>query len=141
MALELVDMDEIVLTISAEVDLIRVRQVLRARCQQAGLGLVDETKMITAGSELARNILTHTTAGRGGLRVASVETDGRPGVRATFFDDGPGIADLDAALTDGFSTSGGQGIGLPGSRRLVDQMTITSAPGAGTTVVIVKWRR
>jgi len=134
-------MDQVVLTITAESDLIRVRQVLRAKCQDAGLGLVDETKMITAGSELARNILTHAAGADGSLRVEQVEANGRTGVQATFFDNGPGIGDLDEALTDGFSTSGSQGVGLPGSRRLVDEMTITSTSGAGTTVVIVKWRR
>jgi serine/threonine-protein kinase RsbT len=134
-------MDQVELTISTEADLIRVRQLLRANCQSAGLGLVDETKLITAGSELARNILTHSAASRGEVRVERVHAGSRIGVRATFFDNGPGIADLDAALTDGFSTTGSQGIGLPGAQRLVDEMQITTAGGSSTTVVIVKWRR
>ncbi|MGH3490540.1 MAG: ATP-binding protein [Actinopolymorphaceae bacterium] len=134
-------MTQVALTISAEADLIRVRQVLRAKSQRAGLGLVDETKLITAGSELARNILTHASGSRGGLRVEDVQLSGRQGVRATFFDEGPGIPDLDAALTDGFSTTGSQGIGLPGSKRLVDEMTITTGVGGGTVVEIVKWQR
>ncbi|HZC27190.1 MAG TPA: ATP-binding protein [Actinopolymorphaceae bacterium] len=141
MTAPLADMDEADLVIAAEADLIRVRQVLRAGCQHAGLGLVDETKMITAGSELGRNILTHTSRSRGGVRVDQVQIGTKTGVRATFYDDGPGIPDIDAALTDGFSTAGGAGIGLPGARRLVDEMTITSAGGTGTTIVIVKWRR
>ncbi|MEQ7127324.1 anti-sigma regulatory factor [Actinopolymorpha sp. B11F2] len=134
-------MTQVALTISAEADLIRVRQVLRARCQRVGLGLVDETKLITAGSELARNILTHAVGSRGGVRVEDVARSGRQGVKATFFDEGPGIPDVDQALVDGFSTSGSQGIGLPGSKRLVDEMTITTEVGSGTVVEIVKWRR
>ncbi len=134
-------MDQVELTISTEADLIRVRQVLRANSQSAGLGLVDETKLITAGSELARNILTHSAASRGELVVERVQAAGKVGVRATFSDEGPGIADLDQALTDGFSTTGSQGIGLPGARRLVDEMRIMTAGGSSTTVVIVKWRR
>ena len=118
-----------------------VRQLLRREADRAGLGLVDATKLITAGSELARNILTHA-GGRGGrLRVEQVSASGRNGVRATFTDEGPGIEDLDAALVDGFSTNGSLGLGLPGSRRLVDELQIRSAPGSGTTVVIVKWER
>lgn len=141
MTLERTDMDEIVLRIVTEADLIHVRQVLRAQAQQAGLGLVDQTKIITAGSELARNILTYATDSRGSLRVEHVRANGRRGVKATFTDEGPGIDDLEAALTDGFSTSQSLGLGLPGARRLADEMTITSAAGSGTTVVIVKWAR
>lgn len=127
--------------IAAEADLIRVRQILRAEAQRAGLGLVDETKFVTAGSELARNILTYATGSRGRLRVEQLRLAGRRGVRATFSDDGPGIPDTEAAFTDGFSTSGSLGLGLPGARRLVDELTLTSAEGEGTTVVIVKWAR
>lgn len=130
-----------VVAIADEADLIRVRQVLRAHAQAAGLSLVDETKLITAGSELARNILVHATGARGRLHVEQLDADHPHGVRATFSDDGPGIADLDSALTDGFSTANSLGLGLPGSRRLVDEMTITSSGGEGTTVVIAKWRR
>ncbi len=126
--------------ITAEADLIRVRQLLRSGAQQAGLGLVDETKFVTAGSELGRNILTYATGSRGRLLVEQVRQAGRRGVQATFSDDGPGIADVDAAFTDGYSTSGSLGLGLPGARRLVDQLTLTSGPD-GTTVVIVKWAR
>ena len=132
----------IALAIASEADLIRVRQVLRQEAVRAGLGLVDQTKLVTAGSELARNILTYATGSRGRLRVEQVAAaGGRRGVRATFADDGPGIEDLEAALTDGFSTGGSLGLGLPGSRRLVDQMELTSSPGSGTRVVIVKWKR
>ena len=133
--------DQHAVTIADETDLIHVRHVLRAHARAAGLSLVDETKLITAGSELARNILTHTTDARGQLHVEQLAAIRGRGVRATFADEGPGIDDLDAALTDGFSTVGSLGLGLPGSRRLVDEMTITSSSGSGTTVVIVKWRR
>jgi serine/threonine-protein kinase RsbT len=128
-----------VFEISHEADLIRVRKVLRAEAQAVGLNLVDATKLITAGSELARNILNY--AGRGRVSVEQVYERGRRGVRVTFADDGPGIADIEAAMTDGFSTKGSMGLGLPGSRRLVDDLTLTSAVGSGTTVVIVKWQR
>ncbi|WP_374103113.1 anti-sigma regulatory factor [Streptomyces sp. B93] len=130
-----------VFDVAHEADLIRVRKVLRAEAQAAGLNLVDATKLITAGSELARNILNYATGGRGRVGVEQVYQEGRRGVRVTFADDGPGIADIDAAMTDGFSTKGSMGLGLPGSRRLVDDLTLTSAAGSGTTVVIVKWQR
>jgi serine/threonine-protein kinase RsbT len=130
-----------VVAIGSEADLITVRRRLRAESERAGLGLVDQTKLVTAGSELARNILNYATGSRGELRTEQVISGERRGVRATFSDSGPGIPDLEAALTDGFSTGGSLGLGLPGSRRLVDEMEITSAPGSGTTVVIVKWKR
>lgn len=126
--------------IATEADLIRVRQALRGVADTAGLGLVDSTKLITAGSELTRNILTYATGARGQLRVTLVQDGGRTGVRATFTDDGPGIPDVTAAMTDGYSTGGSLGLGLPGSRRLVDEMTVDSA-GTGTTVTVVKWAR
>jgi serine/threonine-protein kinase RsbT len=141
MAHDLIDGEAIVVNIAVEADLIQVRRVLREHAQQTGLGLVDQTKVITAGSELARNILTYATGGRGRLHVEHVQANGRHGVMATFTDDGPGIADLDAALTDGYSTSGSLGLGLPGAGRLSDEMTIDTAEGSGTTVVIVKWTR
>ncbi len=140
MAVPLADAAVTEVAITAEADLIRVRQVLRGAAQQAGLGLVDETKFVTAGSELGRNILTYATGSRGRLRVELARRAGRSGVQATFSDDGPGIADIDAAFTDGFSTSGSLGLGLPGAKRLVDEMTLTSGAD-GTTVVIVKWAR
>lgn len=126
--------------IATEADLIRVRQALRAAGQEAGLGLVDSTKLITAGSELTRNILTYATGSRGTLRVELVHAAGRTGVRGVFTDQGPGIEDVRAALTDGYSTGGSMGLGLPGSKRLVDEMTIDTSP-EGTIVTVVKWAR
>lgn len=131
----------VAVAIADEADLIRVRQVLRAEAVSAGLGLVDQTKLITAGSELARNILIYATGSRGSLLVEQVQAAGRRGVRATFTDHGPGITDIDAAMTDGFSTGGSLGLGLPGAGRLADEMTVTSASGSGTTAVIIKWAR
>jgi serine/threonine-protein kinase RsbT len=132
----------IVIGIAAEADLIRIRQALRAEGQRAGLGLVDQTKLITAGSELARNIITYATGSRGGMQVEQLHgRHGRAGIRATFCDDGPGIGDVDAALRDGFSTTGSLGLGLPGAKRLADEMTIESDKEHGTTIVIVKWAR
>jgi serine/threonine-protein kinase RsbT len=135
------DREPFVFDIVDESDLIRVRKVLRTEAEAVGLNLVDATKLITAGSELARNILNYATGRRGRVGVEQVSRQGRRGVRATFTDDGPGIEDIEAALTDGFSTRGSLGLGLPGARRLVDDMTLTSATGSGTTVVIVKWQR
>ena len=129
-----------VITIAAEADLIRVRQALRAAAVLAGLGLVDQTKLITAGSELGRNILIYAVGAKGRLRVEQVTGRARHGVRATFSDDGPGIEDVEKALTDGYSTGGSMGLGLPGAKRLTDEMTITTSPH-GTTVTSSKWAR
>jgi serine/threonine-protein kinase RsbT len=129
------------LLIEAEADLIAVRQILRGQAEAAGLGLVDSTKLITAGSELARNILNYATGARGRFRAEVVRSaQGQVGVRADFADDGPGIADLPAAMTDGFSTNGSLGLGLPGTKRLVDDFDIASGM-AGTMVTVVKWGR
>ena len=128
------------MTISGEADLLRVRSALRAHAQEAGLRLTAATKLVTAGSELARNIVRYATHGQGSVTIEVLSTVARTGVRAVFRDSGPGIADLAAALTDGWSTGGSLGLGLPGSRRLVDEFTIESTP-TGTTVAIVQWSR
>jgi serine/threonine-protein kinase RsbT len=128
--------------ISGEADLLRVRSTLRTEAARAGLGLTAATKLITAGSELARNIIRYATGGRGTVSVERAAPRGdRGGVRATFTDAGPGIADLDLAMQDGFSTGGSLGLGLPGSRRLVDEFSVDSVLGRGTTVVIAQWVR
>lgn len=120
-------------------DVVRVRQLIRGRAQDVHLSLVDQTKLITAASELARNTLVY--GGSGSARVQTVVRDGRRGVRATFTDSGPGIADLDQALTDGYTSGSGLGLGLGGARRLVDEFDIDSEVGRGTTVTVVKWTR
>jgi serine/threonine-protein kinase RsbT len=121
-------------------DVVRIRQHVRTAAADNGLSLVDQTKLVTAASELARNTLVH--GGGGVARVEVVKSaNGRAGVKLHFTDEGPGIADLDLALTDGWSTGTGLGLGLSGARRLVDEFDLTSEPGAGTTVVVVKWSR
>jgi serine/threonine-protein kinase RsbT len=130
-----------VVPIAAEADLLRVRSALRAEAQDAGLSLTAATKLVTAGSELARNIFRYATHGQGVATIERAEHNGRRGVRATFKDTGPGIANLDEAMRDGFSTAGSLGLGLPGSRRLVDEFSIDSHVGSGTTVMIMQWGR
>jgi serine/threonine-protein kinase RsbT len=120
-------------------DIVRVRQAVRSAAVEARLSLVDQTKVITAASELARNTLTHGGGGRAELR--GVSNGRRAGVRVEFVDHGPGIVDLEAALTDGFTTGNGLGLGLSGARRLVDEFEIETAPGEGTRVTVVKWSR
>jgi serine/threonine-protein kinase RsbT len=132
---------ELTVPISSEGDVLRVRSVLRAEAGQAGFGLTATTKLVTAGSELARNIIKYATNSSGTASIRALSGQARKGVRATFCDSGPGIADLDEAMGDGFSTSGSLGLGLPGTRRLVDEFRIESAPGRGTTVVIEQWIR
>lgn len=125
--------------ISTDEDVVRVRQIVRTAAVAAKLSLVDQTKLVTAASELARNTLVHGGGGR-----AEVELVGkgiRRGVRAVFVDEGPGIPDIDLALTEGYTTAGGLGLGLSGARRLVDEFTLDSAPGSGTRVMVVKWSR
>lgn len=127
--------------VGEEDDLLLVRQTLRKHAREAGLGLVDETKVITAASELARNILKYSNGAGGRLRVELLERSGRKGVRATFEDSGPGIEDVALALKDGYSTGGSLGLGLPGAKRLVDEFSIESTLNRGTTVQITKWAR
>jgi serine/threonine-protein kinase RsbT len=131
-------MDE--LPIRAGDDVVRVRQQVRALAAAAGMSLIDQTKVVTAASELARNTLVH--GGGGAARVERVTSPtGRAGLRVAFEDSGPGIGDVNLALTDGWTTGGGMGLGLSGARRLVDEFDLTTAAGAGTTVVITKWAR
>jgi serine/threonine-protein kinase RsbT len=124
-------------SIRSQEDVVLARQAVRQWAQQLGLGLVDQTKIVTAASELARNTLVH--GGGGNVRLELVHHAHRHGLRLTFADSGPGMADVDAALRDGFTTGSGLGLGLGGSRRLVDDFAIVSTPGAGTRVTVVKW--
>jgi serine/threonine-protein kinase RsbT len=126
------------LRIGSDDDVVRVRQRVRDWALQLGFGLVDQTKLVTAASELARNTLIY---GRGGtLLVESVVNDSKRGLRLTFEDQGPGIPDVDQALKDGFTTGNGLGLGLSGARRLSQDFQITSKPGEGTRVVIGRWK-
>ncbi|HYE49058.1 MAG TPA: anti-sigma regulatory factor [Azospirillaceae bacterium] len=120
-------------------DVVRVRQQVRARAVEIGLSLVDQTKVVTAASELARNTLEY---GGGGEMILEVLLDGmRKGLRLCFADQGPGIADLELALKDGYTTGTGLGLGLSGAKRLSSEFDIQSKPGEGTRVTIVRWNR
>lgn len=119
-------------------DVVRVRREVRAAAVQAGLSLVDQTKIVTAASELARNALDY--GGGGEASIELIQAPGRRGVRVVFEDNGPGIADVEAALRDGFTTGGGLGLGLGGARRLCNEFAIATAPGQGTRVTIARWR-
>jgi serine/threonine-protein kinase RsbT len=120
-------------------DVVRVRQLVRSYAQQARLSLVDQTKLVTATSELARNTLNY---GGGGVAEVELVTRNRKlGVRASFQDKGPGIADVDLAFTDGWTSGTGLGLGLSGARRLVDEFDLTTEVGRGTTVTVTKWAR
>ncbi|MGI5241319.1 ATP-binding protein [Dactylosporangium sp. CA-139066] len=127
------------LEIADDKDVVRVRQAVRVAAVAAKLPLVDQTKLVTAASELARNTLIH--GGGGYATVAGVHNGRRAGVRADFVDEGPGIADLGLAFTDGYTTGSGLGLGLSGSRRLVDEFEIDTKPGGGTRVSVTKWAR
>lgn len=125
-----------ILAIEHADDVVRVRQAVRARAIEAGLGLVDQTKIVTAASELARNTLDY---GRGGTVRVETFTTPRRGVRLTFEDNGPGIADTQQALLDGYTTGGGLGLGLGGARRLCNEFSLDSRVGEGTRVTIARW--
>lgn len=128
-----------VLPLRSSDDVARARRRVRDLAVGAGFDLVEQTRVVTATSELARNAHQH---GGGGRMTAEPVRDGeRRGVRLVFEDDGPGIPDLELALTDGWSSGGGLGLGLSGARRLVDSFCLDSAPGAGTRVEVVHWRR
>jgi len=122
----------------SEEDIVASRQKVRVLTQQLRFSLVDQTKMITAASELSRNTLVH---GHGGeMRWELVEDGVRRGLRLHFEDTGPGIADVKLALTDGWTSGTGMGLGLPGSKRLVHEFDLHSTPGQGTRVSITRWK-
>lgn len=124
--------------IVSDADVVRVRQAVRTLALKAALSIVDQTKIVTAASELARNTLIH--GGGGSAQLDLVYERERAGVRATFIDSGPGIADIERAMAGGNSTAGGLGLGLSGSRRLVDSFDLKTAAG-GTRVTVIKWKR
>ncbi|WP_017933679.1 anti-sigma regulatory factor [Nocardioides sp. Iso805N] len=128
-----------VIEVRADSDVVRVRQSVRDFAMAAKLSLVDQTKLVTAASELARNTLVY--GGGGEARVRILERTGVAGVEVVFADEGPGIPDVDLALTDGWTSGGGLGLGLSGTRRLVDDFELDTAAGEGTRISIVKWRR
>ena len=126
------------MSLNASEDVVRMRSAVRQAAIAQGLSLVDQTKIVTAASELARNALDY--GGGGAVDIEVVQNGTRPGVRLTFVDRGPGIADIEQALKDGYTTGGGLGLGLGGAKRLSNEFSIVSAPGAGTRIVIVRWR-
>lgn len=132
---------EATLAIDGEDGIVASRQRAREVARQLGFGAVDQSRIATAVSELARNVARYATDGRGAVAIRELDASGRVGVEIVVSDEGPGIADVAQALSDGFTSGGGMGMGLPGARRLMDEMTIESAPGQGTTVTIRKWRR
>lgn len=131
--------DHAALPIAGDDDVVRVRQLVRSFALRAKLSLVDQTKLVTATSELARNTLNY--GGGGTAEVAIVGNGRRAGVRARFEDSGPGIADVNLAFTDGWTSGSGLGLGLSGARRLVDEFELDTEVGRGTTVTVVKWAR
>ena len=122
----------------SEHEIVLARQLVRRLSQELGFSLVDQTKMVTAASELARNALVY--GGGGSMRWELLDDGRRRGLKLTFSDEGPGIADVGMAMTDGWSSGTGLGMGLSGARRLVNQFELDSRPGAGTRVSITRWK-
>jgi serine/threonine-protein kinase RsbT len=119
-------------------DIVRVRQIVRRWAVEAGFSLVDQTKIVTAASEIARNTVDY---GGGGTLLFEILREGaRRGLRLTFTDQGPGITDIALAMTDGYTTGGGLGLGLSGAKRLSNEFDVRSNPGKGTTVMLARWR-
>lgn len=127
------------LQIGSDVQIAAARQAVREAAVAAGFSLVEQTKIVTAASELARNTLVH--GGGGHMELDVLSRPSGDGIRLTFVDNGPGIADIDTALSDGYTTGSGLGLGLGGARRLVQEFRIESTPGEGTTVTAVSWSR
>jgi serine/threonine-protein kinase RsbT len=130
--------DRSVQPIRSSEDVVRVRQLARERAVAQGFSLIDQTKIVTAASELARNTLEY--GGGGEVTVETLNDGVRKGVRLTFADHGPGIADIGLALKDGYTTGSGLGLGLGGAKRLSNEFSIESKPGEGTRVTIARWR-
>ncbi len=126
------------LRLNAQDDVVLARQAVRTAAVEIGLSLVDQTKIVTAASELARNTVVH--GGGGFTRIEIVRNGARPGLRLTFEDKGPGIADIAQAMKDGYTSGGGLGLGLGGAKRLSDEFQIDSRPGEGTRIAITRWK-
>jgi serine/threonine-protein kinase RsbT len=124
--------------INSSGDIVKVRQLVRECSISLGFSLVEQTKMVTAASELARNVLEH--GGGGHVRIETLQNERRKGIKLTFIDEGPGIPNIEQALKDGFSTGSGMGLGLGGAKRLTNDFEIESTPGRGTKVAITRWR-
>lgn len=124
--------------LQSDLDIVAARRWVADGAKEVGLSILDRTKVVTAASEIARNMVAY---GKGGDMSVEIVRDGvRDGLRLVFEDHGPGIADINRALEDGFSTGGSMGLGLPGARRLVSEFAMTSTVGVGTRVTIVRWK-
>lgn len=134
----MVTLNKEVMTIVREIDVIPFRNRLKEYAVKIGMSLLNQTKIITAASELARNMLKYANGGKAMIEVVSKGREN--GIRLTFIDEGPGIANIDQAMKDGFSTGKSLGLGLPGSKRLVSEFNIESVVGKGTTVTVTKWK-
>ncbi|MDX5420346.1 MAG: anti-sigma regulatory factor [Hymenobacteraceae bacterium] len=121
-----------------EQDVVPFRNRVREFCTRIGMSLVNQTKLITAASELVRNMLKYANGGKVILEIVS--QNAKTGVRLTFTDQGPGIPDIEMAMRDGFSTGRSLGLGLPGTKRLVNEFDLKSQPGQGTTVIVIHWK-
>jgi serine/threonine-protein kinase RsbT len=126
------------LPLYSDEDIVKLRQMVRTWAVEVGLGLVDQTKLVTAASELGRNTRIHGGGGTACLEM--VEQGLRRGIRLTFEDHGPGIPDIELALKDGYTSGGGLGLGLGGARRLTNEFEISSRPGEGTRIMIARWK-
>jgi serine/threonine-protein kinase RsbT len=126
------------LSVAASADIVAVRHAVRRQAVKINLSLVDQTKIVTAASELARNMLIY--GGGGEVKLEVLRNGVRQGLRVSFVDAGPGIPDIDLALRDGFTTGTGMGLGLGGAKRLVNEFSLQSSPGKGTRVTITRWR-
>jgi serine/threonine-protein kinase RsbT len=126
------------LNVTTEADVVKVRQAVRACAVEAKFSLVDQTKVVTAASELGRNLLIY--GGGGEVRMELIKEGMRNGLRVIFQDHGPGIPDLELAMKDGYTSGSGMGLGLGGAKRLVNEFEIISNPSDGTRVTITKWR-
>lgn len=131
--------DRVTLPLRGDEDVVGLRKQVRERAVAIGLSLVDQTKLVTAASELGRNTIKY--GGGGEVHLDSLSDGIRNGIGLLFVDNGPGIPDLDLALRDGYTTGGGLGLGLSGSKRLVDEFEIDTRVGEGTAVAVVKWKR
>lgn len=126
-----------ILSVRHESDVVPFISRVRQLANRLGMSLLNQTKLSTAASELARNMLNYAQGGE--VRLEQVSRVGKTGVRLTFTDRGPGIADIDRAMQDGYSTGAGLGLGLPGAKRLTNEFDLTSVVGEGTTVTVIKW--
>jgi serine/threonine-protein kinase RsbT len=127
--------------VTCERDIVLARQAARSRAASLGFGPIDQSRIATAVSELARNVVRYATAGIGRVEILELTNGARTGIEIVVEDDGPGIPDADLALTPGYTSGRGLGLGLSGTRRLMDEMSLESKEGVGTKVTVRKWKR